>query len=124
MKKEYVSTKITHLLKERNWTLYRLAKESGVQNTNLKKICFHNRIPTIPTIIKICNGFGISLSEFFDAENTAINQLTVSEKQLITYFHNLTSEDKKLLSDYMHKLSKHAPITMDHAQIHENTANQ
>lgn len=123
MRKEYVSMKIANLLKERNWSLYRLAKESGVQTTNLEKICFCNRIPTIPTIMKICNGFGITLSEFFDEGDIAIKQLTFSEQQMLEYFHSMAGEDKKLVSDYIHKLSKHAPAAADHAKIAENTVN-
>lgn len=117
MRKEYVSIKITTLLKEKGWTLYRLTKESGVQTTNLEKICFCNRIPTIPTIMKICNGFGITLSEFFDEESIAISQLTFSEQQILGYFHAMTSEDKKLVSDYVHRLLKHASATTDRVQI-------
>lgn len=123
MRKEYVSMKITNLLKERGWTLYRLTKESGVQTTNLEKICFCNRIPTIPTIIKICNGFGITLSEFFDEGNIAIKQLTFSEQQILGYLHSMASEDKKLASDYIHSLLKHASTATDHTQISENTVN-
>jgi len=121
MTKEYVSTKIIQLLKERNWTLYRLAKESGVQNSTIKNICIHNTIPTIPTLIRICNGFGITLSEFFDEGTTAIDQLPVSDQQLLTYFHNMAKDDKELAASYMHNLLKHVPNTMDNTQ---NTSRQ
>lgn len=123
MRKEYVAIKITHLLNERDWTLCRLAKESGVQITNLKEICFRGRIPTIPTIIKICNGFGITLSEFFDEGNTTINQLMVSDQQLIGYFHAMTSADKNRVADYVHILSNRSGA-VEQSQISENTVNQ
>lgn len=124
MKKEYISIKISHLLKERGWTLYRLAKESGVQNSNLKNICFRNRTPTIPTIIKICNGFGITLSEFFKEEYTTSDRLTVSDQQLLAYFHNMTRGNRKLAANYVHKLLKNVLNTADHAQTAESADNQ
>lgn len=120
MRKEYVAIKITHLLKERDWTLYRLAKESGVQSSDLKKICFCNRIPTVPTIIKICNGLGITMSEFFNEKSTSIDQLTASERQLLACFHNMAKEDKKLAADYVHSLLKHVPHAADQAPAPEN----
>lgn len=37
MKEEYVLKKVTQLLQERNWTLYRLAKESEISYCYLKQ---------------------------------------------------------------------------------------
>lgn len=116
--------KIAYLLKERNWTLYRLAKESGVQNSNLKNICFCNRIPTIPTIIKICNGFGITLSEFFAEESCEPHPLTVSDQLLLTYFHNLTRENKKLTADYVHRLLQHVTNSTSQTQTADDAADR
>ena len=58
-------TKIQQLLNERNWSLYRLAR--GIQYTLFlfKFTVSQNNQPTVATLEKICNGFHISLSEFF-----------------------------------------------------------
>ena len=57
--------RILQLLKERNWTEYRLAKESGLSQSTISNLFKRNTTPSIPTLEAICNGFGITLSQFF-----------------------------------------------------------
>lgn len=64
MKEEYVLKKVTQLLQERNWTLYRLAKESEISYSTLSNTFHRNNVPSVSTLMRICDGFGITLSEF------------------------------------------------------------
>ena len=65
MELNHTLTKIKHLLDERNWTLYKLAKEAGIPYSSLNALFLKNNQPTIATLEKICGGFHITLSEFF-----------------------------------------------------------
>ena len=56
---------IQDLCKERNWSYYRLAKESDIPYSTLNNMMNRTNIPTIPTLQKLCDGFGITLSDFF-----------------------------------------------------------
>jgi transcriptional regulator with XRE-family HTH domain len=56
--------RIRQLLNERNWTEYRLAKESGLSDSTIKNIYKRNTQPTIDTLEAICRGFGITLAQF------------------------------------------------------------
>jgi len=62
-----VKDRLLSLCWERNWTINRLAMESAVPPTTLKNILYgKSRNPGIVTIKMLCDGLGISLTEFFD----------------------------------------------------------
>lgn len=62
-----VKDRIFALCWERNWTINRLATEAAVPPTTLKNILYgKSRNPGIVTLKMICDGLGVSLTEFFD----------------------------------------------------------
>ena len=55
------------LLGEKHMTIHRLAVESAVPPSTVKNILYgKSRNPGIVTLKMLCDGFGITLSEFFD----------------------------------------------------------
>lgn len=85
--------RLKQLLKERNWTEYRLAKEGGLSMSTLQNIYKRNTIPTIDTLERICTAFGITLSQFF-AEGETVD-LSPELKRLFDGWVNLTLEQKQ-----------------------------
>lgn len=60
--------RINNLCKERRMTYYALSYASAVPMTTLMHIVDKSTInPGVLTIGKLCDGFGISLKEFFDS---------------------------------------------------------
>ena len=57
--------RIKELLNERGWTMYQLAQKSGIPQSTLSNLFIRNNAPTIQTLEKICEAFGITLAEFF-----------------------------------------------------------
>lgn len=57
--------KITQLRLERNWSEYQLAEKSGLTQSTISTWYRKNMLPTIPSLIKICDAFGLTLSQFF-----------------------------------------------------------
>lgn len=106
MREEYVLKKVTQLREERNWSLYRLAKEAGISYSTLSNTFHRNNVPSVSTLMRICEGFGITLSEFFDEGGIMPKQLTVSDQQLLSDFHRLPRNDKSLVTAYMQGLLK------------------
>lgn len=67
----YTVTKnrILQLLGEKNMSIHRLAMESAVAPSSIKNILYgKSQNPGIVTIKMLCDGFGITLVEFFDTE--------------------------------------------------------
>lgn len=87
-----VHAKLRKLLDERGWTEYRLSKASGLSDATLANIFRRNTMPSIPTLEAICNGFGITLSQFF-AEGDMV-ELTPALKELFDNWVSLTPEQK------------------------------
>lgn len=84
---------ITKYREERGWTEYQLAEHSGLPQSTISSWYRKNLIPTIPSLEKICSAFGITLSQLFAEENTAVS-LTASQKKLLDRWNRL-SEDQQ-----------------------------
>ena len=85
--------RLRKLMDARGWTMYRLAKESGLTESTIANIYRRNAIPSIDTLEKICQGFGITLSQFFaDAE---LVELTEDLKEVFENWRTLTPEQKE-----------------------------
>lgn len=62
-----VKNRILQLCGERHMTINELSTESAVSPSSIKNILYGKSVnPGIVTIKKICDGFGISLVDFFD----------------------------------------------------------
>lgn len=87
-----VHKRLQQLLNERGWTEYRLSKKCGLSESTLANIFRRNTMPSITTLEAICNGFGITLSQFF-AEDEMV-ELTPELKNLFDKWISLTPEQK------------------------------
>lgn len=61
-----ICQRISSLRKKHNITLEQLAYQSGISKGGLSEIERNMKEPRAYTILKICNGLGISMKEFFD----------------------------------------------------------
>lgn len=100
MEDTYVIEHIKEICKERNWSVYRLAKQSDIPYSSLNAMLKHNHIPTINNLIKICTGFGITLSEFFHQP---------SQNDLTNVFNKLDAHSKQLAISYIYGLAHKLP---------------
>lgn len=103
MKEIDIIERIRQLCDARGWTVYRLAKESGITYSTLCTMLHKSNLPSIPTLCKICNGFGITLPQFFDNENDGI-LLTSEQKTLLNQWAQLTDQNRVLAEKYIQYL--------------------
>ena len=67
-----VKNRILQLLGEKNMSIHKLAMESAVPPSSIKNILYgKSQNPGVVTIKMLCDGFGITLVEFFDTEEFA-----------------------------------------------------
>jgi transcriptional regulator with XRE-family HTH domain len=95
-----VLVRIKELCAKREWSLYRLAKESEVPPSTLNNLFNRNHTPTLSTLERICEGFGITLSQFF-ADDKPNPLLTERQNELLRRFSELSSSDKILLETFL-----------------------
>lgn len=82
-----------HQLQEaQGWSMYRLAKESGLTESTIANIYRRNAMPSVDTLEKICDAFGITLSQFF-ADGSMI-EATPELQTLFDHWKVLTPEQK------------------------------
>ncbi len=64
-----VKNRLLQLLGEKKMSIYKLAMESAVAPSSIKNILYgKSQNPGVVTLKMLCDGFGITLVEFFDTE--------------------------------------------------------
>ena len=100
MEQNQTLTKIEQLMDERQWTMYKLAKESDIPYSSLNALFHKNNQPTLSTLEKICAGFRISMYEFFldyPPYREETPRLNETESNFIEVYRDLGARDKRLL---------------------------
>lgn len=100
MKDTEIIRHIEELRQERNWTRYRLSKESDIPYSTLNNLLRRANILSVPTLQKICNGFGISLADFF-SDKEGVRQLNEQQIALLKDYEQLNAEEKRLVTAYI-----------------------
>lgn len=88
-----IHKKLRQLQNDRGWSEYRLAKESGLSVSTISNIFRRNTVPSIATLEAICNGYSITMAQFF-AEGDMV-ELSPQLKELFENWVSLTPEQKK-----------------------------
>ncbi len=105
---EDIINRINELLKFNGWTIYRLANEAEMPPSSLNNIFNRKTYPSIPTLQKICNGFDISLSEFFDFTSKPLRNFEISEdeQRLSNMYKSMSKRNKEILFTYAEAICK------------------
>ena len=95
--------RLKQIMQQKNITEYRLAKDSGLSQSTISNIFVRNSTPSIPTLEAICNGLGISLSQFFQEEgNETPVLLSLEQKEQFEKWIALNSEQKAVIVALIH----------------------
>lgn len=81
---------------ERKWTEYQLAERSGLPQSTISSWYRKNMVPTVPSLEKICDALGITLSQLF-AEGDSPVSLTESQSILLEKWARLSDEQKTIV---------------------------
>lgn len=81
----------------RGWTEYMLAKKSGVTQSTISSWYRMNMQPSIVTLERVCDAFGMTLSEFFLDDDKS----KISEAEINTLYEQLTPVRKKAVTELL-----------------------
>lgn len=98
-----VLERITFYRKQKGWTEYQLAEESGLTQSTISSWYRKDMLPSIASLEKICNAFDITLSHFFATEDDSFS-LTDIQKELIQEANRLTEHQKLALLNFFKTL--------------------
>lgn len=99
-----VIARIRELCHERQLSGYELARRSGIPYSTLNTLLLKGSQPSLPTLRKLCAGFGITVQQFFADTDAAT--LTEAQKECLSLFSVLSAEQQALVISYMKGLSQ------------------
>lgn len=94
-----IGARIRELRKSKDFSIIELANKVGITNVYLSDIERGNKLPTIPTLQKICSELGTTFSEFFNEE------ISPETKILMNDYDSLDENDKKAVQVIVKSLS-------------------
>ena len=98
-----VLDKIKKMQQERGWSTYKLAYESGLTQSTLSNMFARGTCPTVDTLEKICEAFGISLAEFFESDGRKTH-VSTEELELLNKYRALTDKEKDAVKSMINAL--------------------
>ena len=98
-----VLERIAYYREQKGWTEYKLAEESGLTQSTISSWYRKKIIPSVQSLEKVCDAFGITLSQFFATENESFS-LTSQQKEMVKALGHLTDEQQSALIDFFKTL--------------------
>lgn len=99
-----IKERLEILMNERGWTIYRVAKEANIPWSTVRNMFKRNTEPSVATLECICSGMGITLSQFFDVDNTL--GITDEQRVLLENYSMLSEKNKRIVSELLEALAK------------------
>lgn len=99
-----INDRITELRIERKWSEYHLAEQSGIVQSTISSWSRTNAMPTVPNLEKICNAFGITLSQFFANKDETTMSLSAHQLEMLNSFDRLSPEQQNHLIQFLSSL--------------------
>ena len=95
-----VQEHIRDLMRIKDWSEYRLAKEAKLPQSTVSHLFKRNNAPTYPTIEAICKAFGVTVAQFFADEGDSV-VLMPEQKELLVLWGTLTDEQRQIIRSIM-----------------------
>ena len=95
-----VAGRLEQLMRERGLNKYALAKRSGVSWNTINNFYSRRTNPNVETLSQLCDGLGISLAQFFDAEG-ATSSLTSRQQHLLDRWNLLDEREKGIIDELL-----------------------
>lgn len=99
-----VLERITEMRENRNWTEYQLAEKSGLTQSTISSWYRKGILPTIPSLVKICDAFDISVSQFFLEDSKQTVLLNDRQLALLNAVAKLDSQQYDALLKFLETL--------------------
>lgn len=96
----FIFKRIHDLCEKQCMSKYRLSKLTGISQSAFSQMEKKQSTLSIITIEKICNAFGITISQFFSTGDEFID-LTETQKELLNTWDYLDEKKKKYILDCM-----------------------
>lgn len=96
-----INERIITLRLERNWSEYQLSEQAGITQSTISSWTRQNVIPSITNLEKICDAFGITLSQFFMEDEAQSVCLTDQQKSMFNTWNRLAPDQQATLLQFL-----------------------
>ena len=103
----YTVLRVKKLLKDRGWTIYKLAKETGLAYSTIVNPMKRNTAYPVPTIEKICVALGITVADFLEGRREVEYTgavLSYDEQNVVELYRRLSKKNKTLVLGFIQGL--------------------
>ena len=97
---EYITNRIKELCDKRQMSMYALSKKTGISQSSLSNLMKRGSTPTFYTLDKICDGLGITLSQFFSKDIGKL-ELSAEQRKVLETWETLTDKEKEAVERYV-----------------------
>ncbi len=101
----YIADRIVQLCEKQNITKYQLAKRSGLSESSISNLLNRHSDPRFTTLCRICDGFGITIAQFFLPDGEKFD-LTFEQKYILDIWESFNDEEKRLVNAYIDGIKK------------------
>ena len=92
MRYDQIYDRINSLCEERGWSQYKLIHESGIPQSSFYNMMDRHSIPQLDMIQRICDGFNITLAEFFADNDAEYEELSKDDLLFLHISRNLNAD--------------------------------
>lgn len=97
---KYITNRIRELCDKKQMSMYALSNKTGISQSSLSNLMKRGSIPTFYTLDKICDGLGITLSQFF-SEDMGKLELSSEQKRVLEIWESLSDKEKTAVEIYV-----------------------
>lgn len=100
---DFITDRLNELCRRKKISRYKLSKLTGIQQSTLSNLMTKKSLPNIITLSRICDGLGITLSQFFQ-EGDKLPDLSDEQKRVLDTWAELDESEKNLVNIFVRGL--------------------
>ncbi len=100
---DFITDRLNELCSRKKISSYKLSKLTGIQQSTLSNLMTKKSLPNIITLSRICDGLGITLSQFFQ-EGDKLPDLSDEQKHVLDTWAELDESEKNLVNIFVRGL--------------------
>ncbi len=97
---KYITNRIRELCDKKQMSMYALSNKTGISQSSLSNLMKRGSTPTFYTLDKICDGLGITLSQFFSEDMEKL-ELSSEQKRVLETWESLSDKEKAAVEIYV-----------------------
>ena len=100
LSEKYIVDRIRELCDKKQMSMYALSQKTNISQSSLSNLMKRGSIPTFFTLERICEGLGITLSQFFAQDDERLD-LTQEQKTVLSTWESLSDTEKQAVETYV-----------------------